>query len=261
MVPHDANSDDDDEEYQSEEKAFDRLTAGGNGNAGGNTHRIIYTPSHCNANNIPMQMSAAVAQTLSLTTAAAATPTATQLQPLSALSPTGQPLNSASAFASLTSPTAAASGLKPYGELSLTTNPAYALYNSPARRQPPPPLYSSPKAGSNIYTRVPTRPFVPYDSRLSPTSTYGVAGDMTQQQQQQQRGLSPTYETRISPIYGTSAGSAQPLLQHQHYHLQQLQGSACTLTAGSSSSTSGDDQHQHHQHHLYQQLQQPYAHS
>ena len=110
-----------DDEYTSEEKAFDRLNME-------TTHRIVYTHTpHINTSPPPL------------------------------------------------SPTAAFT-TKQYGELSLTTNPAFALYNSPQRR--PPPLYSSPKllsTNANIYTRVPTRPFTPYDTRVSPvSSTYGV---------------------------------------------------------------------------------------
>ncbi len=111
VVPQE-NSDD---EYTSEEKAFDRLTV--------DSHRIIYTP-HLNTSP-------------------------------PSLSPTG--------FTS-----------KPYGELSLTTNPAFALYNSPQRR---PPQYTAPPllSNSNIYTRIPTRAFTPYDTRTSPVSSnYGL---------------------------------------------------------------------------------------
>lgn len=111
VVPQE-NSDD---EYTSEEKAFDRLTV--------DSHRIIYTP-HLN---------------------------------------TSPPSLSPTSFTS-----------KPYGELSLTTNPAFALYNTPQRRPPQytaPPLLSS----SNIYTRIPTRAFTPYDTRTSPVSSnYGL---------------------------------------------------------------------------------------
>lgn len=111
VVPQE-NSDD---EYTSEEKAFDRLTV--------DSHRIIYTP-HLN---------------------------------------TSPPSLSPTTFTS-----------KPYGELSLTTNPAFALYNSPQRR---PPLYTAPPllSNSNIYTRIPTRAFTPYDTRTSPVSSnYGL---------------------------------------------------------------------------------------
>lgn len=120
IFPEDKNPDvvpqeNSDDEYTSEEKAFDRLTV--------DSHRIIYTP-HLN---------------------------------------TSPPSLSPSSFTA-----------KPYGELSLTTNPAFALYNSPQRRPPQytaPPLLSS----SNIYTRIPTRAFTPYDTRTSPVSSnYGL---------------------------------------------------------------------------------------
>lgn len=42
-----------------------------------------------------------------------------------------------------------------YGELSLTTNPSFALYNSPMHSVSVASNYSP---GSNIYTRIPTRP-------------------------------------------------------------------------------------------------------
>ncbi|KAJ6645249.1 hypothetical protein Bhyg_00453 [Pseudolycoriella hygida] len=111
VVPQE-NSDD---EYTSEEKAFDRLTV--------DSHRIVYTP-HLN---------------------------------------TSPPSISPTTFTS-----------KPYGELSLTTNPSFALYNSPQRR---PPQYTAPPllSNSNIYTRIPARAFTPYDTRTSPVSSnYGL---------------------------------------------------------------------------------------
>lgn len=126
VVPQE-NSDD---EFISEEKAFDRLNL--------DTHRIVYTPH--------------------LTT------TPPSLSPIRALSPS----------------IAGFSPMKPLGELSLTTNPAYALYNSPQHR---PTFYASPQTtpllttstNSNIYTRIPTRSFTPYDTKLSPVSSnYGV---------------------------------------------------------------------------------------
>lgn len=131
VVPQE-NSDD---EFISEEKAFDRLNQA--------THRIVYTPH--------------------LST------TPPSLSPTHNLSPS----------------IAGFSPLKPHGELSLTTNPAYALYNSPQHRptffaaSQTSPLLSTPlltaATNSNIYTRIPTRAFTPYDSKLSPTSSsYGV---------------------------------------------------------------------------------------
>ncbi|XP_037940990.1 uncharacterized protein LOC119673945 [Teleopsis dalmanni] len=70
---------------------------------------------------------------------------------------------------------------KQYGELSLTTNPAYSLYNTPQRapatQRPlytaPPPLLST-RTPPNIYTRIPGRTYLPaYETRTSPTSPYG----------------------------------------------------------------------------------------
>uniref|UniRef100_A0A1A9WIC3 Uncharacterized protein n=1 Tax=Glossina brevipalpis TaxID=37001 RepID=A0A1A9WIC3_9MUSC len=68
-----------------------------------------------------------------------------------------------------------------YGELSLTTNPAFSLYNTPQRapaiQRPvytaPPPLLST-RTPANIYTRIPARTYLPaYETRTSPTSPYG----------------------------------------------------------------------------------------
>ncbi|XP_067633168.1 uncharacterized protein side-V [Eurosta solidaginis] len=70
---------------------------------------------------------------------------------------------------------------KQYGELSLTTNPAFSLYNTPQRapatQRPvytaPPPLLST-RTPPNIYTRIPGRSYLPaYETRTSPTSPYG----------------------------------------------------------------------------------------
>ncbi|XP_049308950.1 uncharacterized protein LOC105230208 [Bactrocera dorsalis] len=70
---------------------------------------------------------------------------------------------------------------KQYGELSLTTNPAFSLYNTPQRapaaQRPvytaPPPLLST-RSPPNIYTRIPGRSYLPaYETRTSPTSPYG----------------------------------------------------------------------------------------
>lgn len=81
-------------------------------------------------------------------------------------------------------------GLKKFGELSLTTNPSYAIYNSPVRS-----VYgSSNPSGTtttvlparttspNIYTRLPLRDFTPntYDSMLS-TSQATPSGYATSQ--------------------------------------------------------------------------------
>lgn len=167
-MPHDANSED---EYSTEEKAFDRLTTT-NGPIGEPSYRILYSP-HLN------------------------TPP--------------PPLSTTSAFT--TNPTA-----KPFGELSLITNPAYALYNSPQRR-PPPPLYPSPKNllvgsnanNSNIYTRVPSRPFVPYDMRLSPDIC----------------------EPRISVSYAPSASGSPSPMPNFHFNPPIMKGSTVTLTNAS----------------------------
>lgn len=169
VVPHDANSDD---EYSSEEKAFDRLTTNG-GTIGEPNYRILYSPPHLNS---------------------------------------PPPLSTASAFTNLTAAN------KPFGELSLITNPAYALYNTPQRR-PPPPLYPSPKPlllanntnNSNIYTRVPSRPFVPYDMRLSPD----------------------TCEPRMSVSYGgpSSASNSPSPMPNFHFTMpHHTKGSTVTLT-------------------------------
>lgn len=165
-MPHDANSED---EYSSEEKAFDRITT--NGTVGEPSYRILYSP-HLN---------------------------------------TPPPLSTTTAFTN--NPTA-----KPFGELSLITNPAYALYNSPQRR-PPPPLYPSPKNlliannanNSNIYTRVPSRPFVPYDMRLSPDIC----------------------EPRISVSYGGPSASTSPSPMPNFRFNPPMKGSTVTLTNAS----------------------------
>lgn len=86
------------------------------------------------------------------------------------------------------SPTSTFSSTKPYGEMCLTTNPVFALYNSPQRR--PPPLYPTPKqqipgatvdgrVNSNIYTRIPTRPFSPFANRQSPVSPTAYSSGVT----------------------------------------------------------------------------------
>lgn len=46
------------------------------------------------------------------------------------------------------------SSVRQFGELSLTTNPSFALYNSPMHSVSP----TNYSPGSNIYTRIPTRP-------------------------------------------------------------------------------------------------------
>lgn len=120
-----------DDEFISEEKAFDRLNQ--------MTHRIVYTPHSTNASP-------------------SLTPTYHNLSP------------SIAGFAAL----------KPMAELSLTTNPAHALYNSrpaadgtyfalPQTTLTTPLLSTS--SNLNIYTRIPTRPFTPYDAKLSPVSS------------------------------------------------------------------------------------------
>lgn len=100
------------------------------------------------------------------------------------------------------SPTSTFSPTKPYGEMCLTTNPVFALYNSPQQRQPP--LYPAakiPGAGiamdgrinSNIYTRIPTRSFSPYDNRQSPASPTAYSSGVTMPlmfQHHQQQGSS-----------------------------------------------------------------------
>lgn len=86
------------------------------------------------------------------------------------------------------SPTSQFSSSKPISELSLTTNPAFALYNSPQRR-PPTSLYHIPqlqpdgafdaRVNSNIYTRIPTRPFSPVANRKSPVSSSAYSSSTT----------------------------------------------------------------------------------
>ncbi|EDV98338.1 GH23057 [Drosophila grimshawi] len=89
---------------------------------------------------------------------------------------------------------------KQYGELSLTTNPAFSLYNTPQRapaaQRPiytaPPPLLST-RTPPNIYTRIP--------GRGSSGGTYHL----------------PAYETRTSPTspYGSTTTCTMPLLNGQ----------------------------------------------
>lgn len=92
-----------------------------------------------------------------------------------------------------------------FGELSLTTNPSYALYNSPHHHSTTPKysistttLLGTARSPTNIYTRVPTRTFTPYDSSTLPLTT------------------SSTVLTTSTPIHGTSNGLTMPLLSHHH---------------------------------------------
>ncbi|KAM8713629.1 hypothetical protein ACLKA7_013880 [Drosophila subpalustris] len=93
---------------------------------------------------------------------------------------------------------------KQYGELSLTTNPAFSLYNTPQRapaaQRPvytaPPPLLST-RTPPNIYTRIPGR------------GSGGPSGGATT--------YLPAYETRTSPTspYGSTTTCTMPLLNGQ----------------------------------------------
>ncbi|XP_055387368.1 uncharacterized protein LOC129615952 isoform X2 [Condylostylus longicornis] len=104
---------------------------------------------------------------------------------------------------------------KQYGELSLTTNPSYALYNSPQR--PPatqrpvytdPPELSSPRSQCNIYTKVPSKTSflqtATYDTRLaSPTSPF-------EQTTIPSIGTGPTQQTTIPCTYSSLSRQTKP---------------------------------------------------
>ncbi|KAL5288106.1 hypothetical protein ACFFRR_008764 [Megaselia abdita] len=123
------------DEYNLEEKAFDRLNI--------DSQRILYTPPRLNSASPPPSISPAF-------------------------------------------------GKPQYNELSLTTNPSYALYSNPLRTpthqnarsvydEPPAvstTLLSSARSPPNIYTRIPhvLSSYLPaaYETRTSPTSPYGT---------------------------------------------------------------------------------------
>ncbi|KAI8037622.1 hypothetical protein M5D96_009786 [Drosophila gunungcola] len=99
---------------------------------------------------------------------------------------------------------------KQYGELSLTTNPAFSLYNTPQRapavQRPvytaPPPLLST-RTPPNIYTRIPGRG--------------GGGGAVTVAAAGAGGYHLPAYETRTSPTspYGSTTTCTMPLLGGQ----------------------------------------------
>ncbi|XP_043644831.1 uncharacterized protein LOC122614334 isoform X2 [Drosophila teissieri] len=100
---------------------------------------------------------------------------------------------------------------KQYGELSLTTNPAFSLYNTPQRapavQRPvytaPPPLLST-RTPPNIYTRIPGRGG---GGGGATVTAAGVGGGYHL----------PAYETRTSPTspYGSTTTCTMPLLAGQ----------------------------------------------
>ncbi|XP_002092571.3 uncharacterized protein LOC6531784 [Drosophila yakuba] len=100
---------------------------------------------------------------------------------------------------------------KQYGELSLTTNPAFSLYNTPQRapavQRPvytaPPPLLST-RTPPNIYTRIPGRGS---GGGGATVTAAGVGGGYHL----------PAYETRTSPTspYGSTTTCTMPLLAGQ----------------------------------------------
>ncbi|XP_034650712.1 uncharacterized protein LOC117890135 [Drosophila subobscura] len=102
---------------------------------------------------------------------------------------------------------------KQYGELSLTTNPAFSLYNTPQRapaaQRPvytaPPPLLST-RTPPNIYTRIPGRG----------SGCGGGVGGMPGGVGATSYHL-PAYETRTSPTspYGSTTTCTMPLLGGQ----------------------------------------------
>ncbi|KAH8402069.1 hypothetical protein KR009_009546, partial [Drosophila setifemur] len=110
---------------------------------------------------------------------------------------------------------------KQYGELSLTTNPAFSLYNTPQRapavQRPvytaPPPLLST-RTPPNIYTRIPGRG--------------GVGGGGVTVAGGGASGYHlPAYETRTSPTspYGSTTTCTMPLLGGQSNGSLQTNGS------------------------------------
>ncbi|XP_016947465.1 uncharacterized protein LOC108022831 [Drosophila biarmipes] len=112
---------------------------------------------------------------------------------------------------------------KQYGELSLTTNPAFSLYNTPQRapavQRPvytaPPPLLST-RTPPNIYTRIPGR------------GGGGGGGGATVTAAGPGGGYHlPAYETRTSPTspYGSTTTCTMPLLGGQSNGSLQTNGS------------------------------------
>ncbi|XP_017005891.2 neural cell adhesion molecule 1-A [Drosophila takahashii] len=111
---------------------------------------------------------------------------------------------------------------KQYGELSLTTNPAFSLYNTPQRapavQRPvytaPPPLLST-RTPPNIYTRIPGRGGGGGGATVTAAGG-GVGGYHL-----------PAYETRTSPTspYGSTTTCTMPLLSGQSNGSLQTNGS------------------------------------
>lgn len=108
-----------------------------------------------------------------------------------------------------------------YGELSLTTNPAFSLYNTPQRApavQRPiytaPPQLLSTRTPPNIYTRIPGR------------GSTGPNGGATT--------YLPAYETRTSPTspYGSTTTCTMPLLNGQSNGSLQTNSSLGVGTGG-----------------------------
>ncbi|KAH8354979.1 hypothetical protein KR093_003272, partial [Drosophila rubida] len=115
---------------------------------------------------------------------------------------------------------------KQYGELSLTTNPAFSLYNTPQRapaaQRPvytaPPPLLST-RTPPNIYTRIPGR------------GSSGPNGGATT--------YLPAYETRTSPTspYGSTTTCTMPLLNGQSNGSLQTNSSSIGVGGGVACNT------------------------
>lgn len=114
-----------------------------------------------------------------------------------------------------------------YGELSLTTNPAFSLYNTPQRapavQRPiytaPPPLLST-RTPPNIYTRIPGRG----GSGGAGGAVGGGPGGYHL----------PAYETRTSPTspYGSTTTCTMPLLGGQSNGSLQTNGSGLGVGGG-----------------------------
>ncbi|XP_017096812.3 neural cell adhesion molecule 1 [Drosophila bipectinata] len=116
---------------------------------------------------------------------------------------------------------------KQYGELSLTTNPAFSLYNTPQRapavQRPiytaPPPLLST-RTPPNIYTRIPGR-----GGSGGPGASVGGGPSGYHL---------PAYETRTSPTspYGSTTTCTMPLLGGQSNGSLQTNGSGLGVGGG-----------------------------
>lgn len=144
VIPQEPTSDD---EFLSEEKAFERLNSekyiyGQALNLSTATTTIMDAPSPTHATLQSILNSATLNRQHSLQNKSKVS---------GMLRPTGLGSGCKSGFCSdaLTSAALISHSACQYGELSLTTNPSFALYNSPMHSVSP---------GSNIYTRIPTRP-------------------------------------------------------------------------------------------------------